>query len=32
VLPLLNKCRVVVTTTNAGDIVTVDLCEVLQEL
>jgi hypothetical protein len=32
VLPLLNKCRVVVTTTNAGDIITVDLCEVLQEL
>ena len=32
VLPLLNKCRVVITTTNAGDIVTVDLCEVLQEL
>jgi hypothetical protein len=32
VLPLLNKCRIVVTTTNAGDIVTVDLCEVLQEL
>lgn len=32
VLPLLNKCRVVITTTNAGDIVTTDLCEVLQEL
>jgi hypothetical protein len=32
VLPLLNKCRVVVTTTNAGDVATVDLCEVLQEL
>jgi hypothetical protein len=32
VLPLLNKCRVVVSTTNAGDAVTVDLCEVLEEL
>lgn len=32
VLPLLNKLRVVVTTTNAGDTLTVDLCEVLQEL
>lgn len=32
VLPLLNKSRVVVTTTNAGDALTVDLCEVLQEL
>lgn len=32
VLPLLNKSRVVITTTNAGDKVTVDLCEVLEEL
>lgn len=32
VLPLLNKSRVVITTTNAGDAVTIDLCEVLQEL
>lgn len=31
VLPLLNKMRVVVTTTNAGDALTVDFCEVLQE-
>lgn len=32
VLPLLNKCRLVVTTTNAGDIVTIDSCELLQQL
>lgn len=32
VLPLLNKSRVVISTTNAGDKVTVDLCEVLEEL
>lgn len=32
VLPLLNKSRVVITTTNAGDSVTIDLCEMLQEL
>ena len=32
VLPLLNKSRVVITTTNASDALTVDLCEVLQEL
>lgn len=32
VLPLLNKCRVVATTTNAGDALTIDLIEVLQEL
>ena len=32
VLPLLNQCRVVITTTNAGDAVSVDLCEVLEEL
>lgn len=32
VLPLLNKMRVVVTTTNAGDALTVDLCEFLQAL
>lgn len=32
VLPLLNRCRVVVTTTNASDALTIDLCEVLQEL
>lgn len=32
VLPLLNKMRVVVTTTNAGDAVTISSIEVLQEL
>lgn len=32
VLPLLNKLRVVLTTTNAGDTLAVDLCEFLQEL
>jgi hypothetical protein len=32
VLPLLGKSRVVVTTTNAGDALTVDLCDVLEEL
>lgn len=32
VLPLLNKSRVVVTTTNAGDALTIDLCEVLENL
>lgn len=31
-LPLLNKGRVVVTTTNAGDIVTISDVQVLQEL
>jgi hypothetical protein len=32
VLPLLAKCRVVVTTTNGGDALTVDSCEALQQL
>lgn len=32
VLPLLNKLRLVVTTTNASDRITIDLVEVLQEL
>lgn len=32
VLPLLNKSRVVITTTDAGDILTIDTVEVLQEL
>jgi hypothetical protein len=32
VLPLLNKCRLVLTTTNASDSVTIDSCELLQEL
>lgn len=32
VLPLLNKLRVVMTTTNASDTVTVASCELLQEL
>lgn len=32
VLPLLAKVRVVVTTTNAGDILVVDSCELLEEL
>jgi hypothetical protein len=32
VLPLLNSCRVVLTTTNASDTLAVDVCEVLQEL
>jgi len=32
VLPLLNKCRIVLTTTNASDALTVDLIEVLEEL
>lgn len=31
-LPLLNKGRVVITTTNAGDLATIDSIEVLQEL
>ncbi len=31
-LPLLNKARIVVTTTNAGDALTVDSIEVLQPL
>ena len=31
-LPLLNKLRVVITTTNSGDTLTVDHCEFLQEL
>lgn len=32
VLPLLDKLRVVVTTTNASDALTVSSCELLQEL
>lgn len=32
VLPLLNKSRVVLTTTNAGDVITISSVEVLQEL
>lgn len=32
VLPLLNAGRVVLTTTNAGDALSVDLCQFLQEL
>jgi len=32
VLPLLNKLRVVVTTTNASDTLTVSSCELLQQL
>lgn len=32
VLPLLNKLRVVVTTTNAGDSLTVTSCDFLQQL
>lgn len=32
VLPLLNRMRVVVTTTNAGDALTIDTCEFLQRL
>lgn len=32
VLPLLNKLRLVLTTTNAGDAITVDYVEVLQNL
>lgn len=32
VLPLLNKSRVVITTTDVADAVTVDACEVLEEL
>lgn len=32
VLPLLNKLRVVVTTTNSGDALTVTSCELLQQL
>ncbi len=32
VLPLLNRMRVVLTTTNAGDVLTIDKCEFLQEL
>lgn len=32
VLPLLNKLRVVITTTNAGDALTVSSCELLQQL
>ena len=32
VLPLLNKIRLVVTTTNAGDALTISSCNFLQEL
>ncbi len=32
VLPLLNRIRVVMTTTNSSDSVTIDYCEFLQEL
>lgn len=32
VLPLLNKLRVVITTTNSSDALTVDSCELLQAL
>ncbi len=32
VLPLLNKLRVVVTTTDSGDTLTISSCELLQEL
>jgi hypothetical protein len=31
-LPLLNKGRIVITTTNAGDAVTIDSIDILQEL
>lgn len=31
-LPLLGKARVVITTTNAGDLVTIDSVNILQEL
>lgn len=31
-LPLLNKLRVVLTTTDAGDALTIDSCEFLQQL
>jgi hypothetical protein len=32
VLPLLNKLRVVITTTNSSDTLTISSCELLQEL